>query len=287
MPSQRDTIRTYYEQNTRLFLAFGRSQKAENIHRSLWTGGTKTLDEALNVVNEYILREIESVAPVQARIADLGCGVGASLMYIGPRLKEPEAALGLTLSPTQARLARQFAQSAGLVKQVHFLEGDFLSVPFEDGSLDTIYSVEAVVHTSEPEMYFQEASRMLKPGGKLILVDDYQAPRSLSEEERNWLNAFIDGWHVPGVITVERARAFAEQYHLQLVKNENLTPHLRLRILPGPAARVLLFLGNLLPIRHAILPSMLGSMALQQCLHRSVIEYRFLVFEKQTMDDRR
>jgi SAM-dependent methyltransferase len=287
MPSQRDTIRTYYEQNTRLFLAFGRSQKAENIHRSLWTNGAKTLDEALNVVNEYILREIESVAPVQARIADLGCGVGASLMYIGPRLKEPAAALGLTLSPTQARLAHQFAQSAGLVKQVHFLEADFLSVPFEDESLDAIYSVEAAVHTQEPEKYFQEASRLLKPGGKLILVDDYQSPRSLSEDERNWLNAFINGWHVPGVITVEQARALAEGAQLQLVKNEDLTPHLRLRIVPIPAARALLFLGTIVPICHAIVPSMLGSMALQQCLSMKVIEYRFLVFEKQTMDHRR
>jgi cyclopropane fatty-acyl-phospholipid synthase-like methyltransferase len=280
MPSHHDTIRTYYEQNTRLFLAFGRSHIAENIHRSLWTNGTKTLDEALNVSNEYILREIESVAPVQARIVDLGCGVGASLIYISARLNEPAVAVGLTLSPIQSRLARQFANSVGLETQVHFLDGDFLSVPVVNESVDAVFSVEAVVHAQEPEKYFQEASRLLKPGGKLILVDDYRSPRSLSVDETKWLNAYVNGWHVPGVVTVGQAQVFATKYQLRLVKNEDLTSQLRLRVLPDTTASALLFLGNVLPIRHAILPSMLGSMALQQCLSMKVIEYRFLVFEK-------
>lgn len=284
MPTHRDAVRAYYDQNTSFFLTFRRALlrtgKAENIHRSLWTDGAKTLDEALNVINEYTLKEIESVVPSHAQIADLGCGVGASLIYIQPRLQEPASALGLTLSPMQARLACQFARSAGLEQQIHFLEGDFCSIPLATASQDAIYSVEAVVHAQEPERYFQEASRLLKAGGKLILVDDYQVPRSLSENECRWLEAFIEGWHVPGVVTVEGARIFAEKYQLHLVKNEDLTPYLRLRILPGPVANALLFLGNLLPVRHAILPSMLGSMALQQCLYREVIEYRFLVFRK-------
>jgi hypothetical protein len=85
---------------------------------------------------------------------------------------------------------------------------------------------------------------------------------------------------VPGVVTVEQAQAFAEKYHLRFVKNDNLTPYLRLRNLPSFVAIALLFVGNVLPIRHAILPAMLGSLALQQCLSMNVIEYRFLVFER-------
>jgi hypothetical protein len=64
------------------------------------------------------------------------------------------------------------------------------------------------------------------------------------------------------------------------LKDDELTPFLRLHNLPEALARGLRFLGNQLPFRHAILPSMLGSMALQQCLHQGVVEYRFLVFER-------
>jgi hypothetical protein len=58
-----------------------------------------------------------------------------------------------------------------------------------------------------------------------------------------------------------------------------------LRNLPDSLASTLLFLGEKIPIKHAIMPSMLGSMALQQCLHMKVVEYRMLVFEK--IDDGR
>ncbi len=279
MPITTDSVRTYYDQNTNLFLKFGSSTKAQNIHRSLWMKNIKTLDDALNVSNSLIQVEIASIAPAQARIADLGCGVGASLFYIYPRLQEPTPALGLTLSPVQAKLARRSAEQLNLQDQILFAEGDFTSVPLAN-NLDAVYSVEAVCHAADPEEYFCEASRLLRKGGKLILVDDYQAPRPLSSNENKWLKAYIDGWYVPGVRTVEQVVSWAEKYDLRLLKNEELTPYLRLRNLPDSLARAILFLGNLLPIKHAILPSMLGSMALQQCLHMEIVEYRFLVFEK-------
>jgi len=156
MPITRNDIRNYYDENTRLFLAFNNSKQAQNIHRSLWTDDAQTLEEALNVTNERIRAEIESVAPTGARIADLGCGVGAGLFYIVPRLKEPASALGMTLSPVQVHLANQFAKLNELGNQILFAEGDFTHVPLKSEALDAIYSVEAVVHAQEPERYFKK-----------------------------------------------------------------------------------------------------------------------------------
>ena len=280
MPITTDSVRTYYDENTNLFLKFSGSKKAQNIHRTLWMQDTKTLEDALNTSNALIKAEIESVTQTNARIADLGCGVGASLFYIYPRLQNPAPALGLTLSPVQARLAQESASQLALQDHIRFAEGDFTSVPLPSESLDAVYSVEAVCHAVDPEKYFKEASRLLRKGGKLILVDDYQAARPFSADENKWLKAYIDGWYVPGVRTIEQVISFANKYQLQLTKNEELTPHLRLRNLPDFLASTLLFLGEKLPIKHAIVPSMLGSMALQQCLHMKIVEYRFLVFEK-------
>lgn len=280
MPITTDSVRTYYDENTNLFLKFSGHNKAQNIHRSLWMSDTHSLEDALNTSNALIKAEIESVAQTNARIADLGCGVGASLFYIHPRLQNPAPALGLTLSPVQARLAQESTRQLGLQDHIRFAEGDFTSVPLPSESLDAVYSVEAVCHAVEPEKYFKEAGRLLRKGGKLILVDDYKAARPFTASEQKWFNAYIKGWYVPGVRTVEQVTSFASQNGLQLKKNEELTPHLRLRNLPDFLASALLFLGEKLPIKHAIVPSMLGSMALQQCLHMKVVEYRMLVFEK-------
>ncbi|MDP1546745.1 MAG: methyltransferase domain-containing protein, partial [Anaerolineales bacterium] len=147
-------------------------------------------------------------------------------------------------------------------------------------SLDAVYSVEAVCHAVDPEKYFKEASRLLRKGGRLILVDDYQAAHPFTKREQKWLDAYIAGWYVPGVRTVEQIINFSNKHQLQLQKNDDLTPYLRLRNLPNSLASTLLFLVKKLPIQHAIVPSMLGSMALQQCLFMKVVEYRMLVFEK-------
>lgn len=280
MPTSTNSVRTYYDENTRLFLQFNGRNKAQNIHRSLWMPETKSLEDALNTSNALIKAEIESIALHHARIADLGCGVGASLFYIQPRLQSPAPALGLTLSPVQARLAQESAKQLGLQEQIHFVEGDFTSVPLPSESLDAVYSIEAVCHAVDPEKYFKEAGRLLRKGGKLILVDDYQAARPFNKHEQKWLNAYIEGWYVPGVRTVEQTVQFANTHQLKLIKNNELTPCLRLRNLPDFLASTLLFLGEKIPTKHAILPSMLGSMALQQCLHMKVVEYRMLVFEK-------
>jgi len=202
-------------------------------------------------------------------------------------LQNPSPALGLTLSPVQARLAQESASQLGLQDHIRFAEGDFTSVPLPSDSLDAVYSVEAVCHAVDPEKYFKEAGRLLRKGGKLILVDDYKSPHSFNSSEQKWFDAYIDGWYVPGVRTVEQTIAFANKYGLQLKKNDELTPHLRLRDLPDFLASALLFLGEKLPIKHAIVPSMLGSMALQQCLYMKVVEYKFLVFEKSTTDEHR
>ena len=280
MPITTHSVKTYYDQNTNLFLKFNNSKKAQNIHRSLWKDGITNLEDALNFSNSLILNEIESMNVNSPRVADLGCGVGASLFYIVPRLQNPKAAFGLTLSPVQAKLAKNSAHQLILENQILFTEGDFTSVPLANESLDVIYSVEAVCHAVDPEKYFREASRLLRKGGKLILVDDYRANRPFTKNESKWLNAYIEGWHVPGVRTIEQSFEFAKKYGLNLIKNEELTPYLRLRNLPDWIASTLLFLGNHLPIKHAILPSMLGSMALQQCLYMKIVQYRFLVFKK-------
>ncbi|MCK6582436.1 MAG: class I SAM-dependent methyltransferase [Anaerolineales bacterium] len=282
MPTTTDSVRTYYDENTKLFLNFSGHKQARNIHRSLWMPETKSLEDALNTSNALILKEIESVTPENAHIADLGCGVGASLFYIHPRLHSPAPPRGLSLSPVQARLAQDSAKQLGLQNHIRFAEGDFTSVPLPSESLDAVYSVEAVCHAVDPEKYFEETSRLLRKSGKLVLVDDYQAARSFSSNEQKWFDAFIRGWYVPGVRTVEQSKQFAQAHRLKLIKNDELTPYLHLRNLPNVIASTLLFLGEKLPIKHVIVPSMLGSMALQQCLHMKVVEYRMLVFEKIT-----
>jgi SAM-dependent methyltransferase len=269
-------IQNYYEHNTRWFLRFAPSASL-TIHRALWTEGVTTHARALNYSNELIRAEIESLEFARVRVLDLGCGVGASLFDLLAHLPIPAIGIGLTISHVQAQLAHRHARA-----QCHFAQADFHAIPLA-GKFDVVYSIEAFCHTLDPARYFSECARVLARAGRLILVDDFlgeRAAQTLSANERRWLDAYQNGWLVPNIRAVAVVETVARANGLHLVRQQHLTPFLKLRALPDFFARALRAVGELIPARHPIVPSMLGSLALQQCLAMSVVEYRMLVFEK-------
>jgi cyclopropane fatty-acyl-phospholipid synthase-like methyltransferase len=276
MPATLNDVRAYYDRNTPLFLRYGSSPETQTIHRSLWPKGVRNLKDALAVSNNLILAEARQLSNPTPQIADLGCGVGATLFHVLAGLGAGSG-VGVTLSAVQARIAQSTRQTLSF-PNIAFLQGDFHHVPL-NGSFDLIYSIEAFIHSQNPDRYLSEAARLLKPKGKLILLDDFHMPTQ-SDYAQRWLKAYKDGWYVPNIQTLEEVTASALTVGLTLIKEQNLTPSLRLRALPDSLARMILWLGNKLPQNHPIVPSMLGSMALQQCLKAGWIQYRWLVFEK-------
>ncbi len=279
------TIREYYERNTALFL---RATPTATIHRAVWAEGVNTLDRALNYTNAQVTRIVAQHARAHprthARILDLGCGVGGTLFYVLTHLPIPAHGIGVTLSQVQAQIARAHALELNLAHICDFIQADFQFVPVTS-QFDVIVSVEAFAHATAPERYFDQITRLLKPGGQWIVCDDFLAARALTglnAIDQAWLAAYQRGWQVPNVRAITWVESIAAEHGLRLADQCDLTPHLRLRALPNPVARALQQIGERLPKVHPIVPSMLGSLALQNCLKRGLVTYRFLVFEQTT-----
>jgi tocopherol O-methyltransferase len=285
MPAN-DLIRSYYDGNTRLFLRFGSSKEIQTIHRALWMDGVTSLSQALNAANDLILAQAQpGTRPL--RIADLGCGVGATLLSLLARLPSNSIGIGLTLSSLQTRLGGEIFRARNLPGLV--IEADFQHVPLGLG-FDLAYAIESFVHAIEPELFFAEAARILCPalhggmGGRLILIDDSRGaawPQIKSEKRgRDWMDLYQRGWHIHSLFTPAELAALAAPHGLRLIENRLLNPFLRFRAIPDPAAILIMKLFSPFWEFHPIVPSMLGSMALQKCLSEGSVEYRWLVFER-------
>ena len=103
------------------------------------------------------------------RVLDLGCGTGRNSNYLAER---GNLVFGLDLAANALKLASERAKKAGLSEQTQYLRqsiGDKL--PFEDNSFDLILDITASnsIKSSEREVYLKESSRVLKPGGFMIL----------------------------------------------------------------------------------------------------------------------
>ncbi|MCA9568445.1 MAG: methyltransferase domain-containing protein, partial [Myxococcales bacterium] len=156
-------VSRYYEANTRWFLRFGQTTGGPGvIHRGIWGDGVTTTLEAL----DHVHRLIQARVPSGTRVLDLGCGVGGSLcrlVELDPTLK----GTGVTISPTQARLAAQRGPGQ------RFLTADFHDLPASLGTFDAAYAIEAWAHATDPDAFMASTAGRLAPGGLLLLIDDF------------------------------------------------------------------------------------------------------------------
>lgn len=287
MASSDGSLREYYEKNTRLFLHLGGGRSTHSLHRPVWGEGVTTEAEAFSYPYRLVARVGASVARKEepTRILDLGCGVGGGLFYLAENSPSPVSATGITISPTQVQLARDEARSRGLSSQCTFRRGSFLDLP-SVGPVDLAYAIEAFVLASDPARFFAEAAAVLRPGGRLVIIDDVRAePDSQDtpdDRARHWIQTFQAGWQAEGLRSGRTIRALAREEGFVCRDDRDLTPDLHLHRL-----RDRLIAWTVVPLRPllwrwAYFRGLIGGHALQQCLTTGLIQYRCLVFERRS-----
>jgi cyclopropane fatty-acyl-phospholipid synthase-like methyltransferase len=281
-----DGVRRYYDANTAKFERFGQARSHGAIHRAVWGPGVTSRAAAFAYIEELILRELEGIEPgrqAPPHLLDLGCGVGASLIFAARR--KPLRGTGITLSKVQAELATRRIHQAGLADRVQCVQASFLAIPASIPAVDLAFSIEAFVHTPDPRGYFAAAAEKVSPGGLLIVVDDFLTERAtlpLAKREQRWLDEFRRGWHVHTLITRAQADRLAAEAGFSARAGTDLTAYLELR-----RPRDLLISAAVAISRHLPIPSQywrmqLGGNALQMAVMSRLIEFHFAVYARNT-----
>ena len=92
------------------------------------------------------------------------------------------------------QVGRQKAEKQQL-KNLIFLQGEAEQLPFADASFDLVFSRLAMHHFAQMEPPFWEMVRVLRPGGRLAIIDMQAAPEPLREREDH-LETLRDPSHV-------------------------------------------------------------------------------------------
>ncbi len=98
-------------------------------------------------------------------VGDLGCGTGHFALAAAPFVRQVIAVDG---SPEMLDVAR--TRLAG-VTNVDLRNGSLESLPIDDGALDLGVLSVVLGYAADPLLVLQEAARVLKPGGRLLIVD--------------------------------------------------------------------------------------------------------------------
>jgi len=100
-------------------------------------------------------------------VADLGAGEGTLAQLLAQRA---EKVIAVDLSPKMVEFGQTLANQNGL-KNLEYRIGDIEEPPIDDASLDLAILSQALHHAEHPQRALDAAFRILKPGGRLIVLD--------------------------------------------------------------------------------------------------------------------
>jgi len=144
-PDQRDLVRARFTRTADQFASFSLSQRSAEADRLVALAAPRGDELAL----------------------DLACGPGTFTRAFAPRVRYIH---GLDLTPALLALARAAAAKENLANCA-FECGDAYSLPFPTGKFDLASCAYTLHHLENPAAAFRELARVVRPGGRIALVD--------------------------------------------------------------------------------------------------------------------
>jgi erythromycin 3''-O-methyltransferase len=134
------------------------------LNLGLWRGPGSE-DEAEDACRQLV-RTLAAPLPTGGVILDVGSGLGTQDRLIAEAAR-PRRLIAVNITEWQLAAGRDRLRVAGAAP----VAGDAVRLPFADGTIDGVISVETAFHFRSRKAFFQECYRVLRPGGTLTMSD--------------------------------------------------------------------------------------------------------------------
>ena len=118
-------------------------------------------------------------------VADIGCGEGYLTLEAA---RWARTVVGVDRSESVLERASELAERRQ-VRNVQWKQGDLARLPLDDGSVDVALLSQTLHHASDPQRAVAEAARILRPGGRVLVLD-------LREHDQAWVRTRLGDRHL-------------------------------------------------------------------------------------------
>ncbi|CAK7274254.1 hypothetical protein SEPCBS119000_006075 [Sporothrix epigloea] len=219
MQALKDRIKQHYDLASDYYVSLW----GEHIHHGYWPTDESKATESKETAQANLIRLLLSIAGLDTTksdtplsVLDVGCGVGGTSRYLATELGA--RVTGITISTRQIELATKLARVTNGTKKVDAGDDGFLSVGagqarfleldaekmgdhFDADGFDVVWISEALSHFPDKALFFQNAHRVLKPGGKLVLADWFKAEDLDAKTFDTDIKPIEDGMLLPPMCT--------------------------------------------------------------------------------------
>ena len=169
--------------------------KATERQRRVWDRHAPTYDRSMGLLEKLLFGDGRAWVCSKARgdVLEVAVGTGRNLPFYpqGVRLT------GLDVSRSMLAIARR--RAAALGREVDFRQGDAQALPFPDAAFDTVVCTFSLCSIPDDRRAIAEMKRVLRPGGRLLLIDHVPSTARLWRDVQRLLEQVtlrLEGQHM-------------------------------------------------------------------------------------------
>ena len=182
------------------------------VHR--WMTPKRSTEEHYELIDRAVSKHITPLQHRKLKVFDGGCGLGSALMFFHDRHPDWELT-GHTISEDQHKFIQEKLPK-------HSFQANLRSYDdIDDGIFyDVIYSIEALIHSTDVEKTMKEWVAHLEPGGIIVIIDDYVSEGV--NKSADDIQAFSKSWLANVLITPTEFEDLGRNLGVKTVENRDL-----------------------------------------------------------------
>ena len=201
---------------------FYREVWGEHLHHGLWVNGQETPAQAVRQLSTRVAR----LAQLQpgATVCDVGSGYGATARFLAEACDARVTAL--TLSEAQYAYARRQPSPEGAPPPVYLLR-NWLANDLPPASFNAVVAIECASHMADRPRFFDEAFRVLRPGGRLVACLWLSAEAPAAWQRRLLLDPIVRTGRLAGLDSATAYLQWCRDAGFTIEAFQDLSRHVR------------------------------------------------------------
>jgi len=198
----------------------------QHIHHGYYETGEDQSTTPAALAQEKLLHKLCLLLKPTAAdlLLDVGCGMGGSSIYLAKNFNTK--VIGISLSETQLEIAKQATKLQKLSNVEYKYDDAHCLASFDDNVFDIVWALESCEQFYDKSLFIEQANRVLKPGGKLMLATWCASSETYVGTEAKTYLALCKAFDLPYMPTIPHYHSLLEK-HFSVTTVEDWSEHVK------------------------------------------------------------